>query len=99
MLTKAIYLGYYPLGGDLEIDGIKIMQFEWKCLLRPIILPFGKTIQGANPTFSHIFAVTEKEKTVFFLANESGIGKYHIWSFSDKAVKKIREHEKLRIEK
>ena len=26
MLAKAIYLGYYPLGGDLEIDGIKIMQ-------------------------------------------------------------------------
>ena len=99
MLAKAIYLGYYPLGGDLEIDGIKIMQFEWKCLLRPIILPFGKTIQGVSPTFSHVFVVTEKEKTVFFLANESGIGKYHIWSFSDKVVKKLREHKKLRIEK
>ena len=42
MLAKAIYLGYYQLGGDLEIDGIKIMQFEWKCLRRPIILPFEK---------------------------------------------------------
>ena len=66
---------------------------------RPIILPFGKTIQGVSPTFSHVFAVTEKEKTVFFLANESGIGKYHIWSFPDKVVKKLREHKKLRIEK
>ena len=99
MLAKAIYLDYYPLGGDLEIDGIKVMQFEWNCLLRPIILPFGKTIQGVSPTFSHVFAVTGKEKTVFFLANESGIGKYHIWSFSDIVVKKIREHKKLRIEK
>ena len=99
MLAKVTYLGYYPLGGDLEIDGIKIMQFEWKCLLRPIILPFGKTIQGASPTFSHIFAVNENEKTVFFLANECGIGKYHIWSFSDKVLKKLREHEKLRIAK
>ena len=99
MLAKAIYLGYYPLGGDLEIDGIKIMQFEWKCLLRPIILPFWKTTQGASPTFSHVFAVVEKEKTVFFLANECGIGKYHIWTFSDKFVKKLREHKKMRIEK
>lgn len=65
MLAKAIYLGYYPLGGDLEIDGIKIMQFEWKRLLRPIILPFGKTIQGVSPTFSHVFAVTENEKNCF----------------------------------
>ena len=99
MLAKAIYLGCYPLGGDLEIDGIKIMQFEWKCLRRPIILPFGKTIQGVSPIFSYIFVVTENEKTVFFLANECGIGKYHIWSFSDKVVKKLREHKKLRIKK
>lgn len=99
MLAKAIYLGYYPLGGDLEIDGIKIMQFEWKRLLSPIILPFGKTIQGVSPTFSHVFAVTENEKTVFFLVNEHGIGKYHIWFFFDKVVKKLREHKKLRIEK
>ena len=99
MLAKAIYLGYYPLGGDLEIDGVKIMQFKWNCLRRPTILSFGKTIQGASPISSHVFVVTENEKTVFFLANECGIGKYHIWSFSDKVVKKLREHKKLRIEK
>ena len=97
MLAKAIYLGYYPLGGDLEIDGIKIMQFEWKRLLRPIILPFGKTIQGVSPTFSHVFAVTENEKTIFFLVNEHGIGKYHIWFFSDKVVKKLREHKNCEL--
>ena len=99
MLAKAIYLGCYPLGGALEIDGIKIMQFEWKRLHRPIILSFGKTIQGVSPMFSHALGVTGNGKTVFFLANESGIGKYHIWSFSDKLVKKLREHKKLRIEK
>ena len=98
MLTKAIYLGYYPLSGDLGIDGIKIMQLKWKCLLRPIKLPFGKTIQGVSHTFSHVFAVTEKEKTVFFVANECGGGKYHIWSFSDKTIKRLREHKRLRIE-
>ena len=98
MLAKAIYLGYYPLGGDLEIDGIKVMQFEWKCLLRPIILPFGKTIQGVSPIFSHVFAVTEKEKTVFFAANECGVGKHHIRSFSYKTIKRLCEHKRLRIE-
>ena len=99
MLAKAIYLGYYQLGGDLEIDGIKIMQFVWKTLHRPTIFSFGKIIQGESPTFSPVFVVTENEKTVFFLANECGIGKYHIWSFSEKVVKKLREHKKLRIEK
>ena len=89
MLAKATYLGYYPLGGDLEIDGIRIMQSEWKCLHRPIVLPFGKTIQGISPTFLHTFVVEKNEKTVFFLANECGIGKYHIWSFSGKVVKKL----------
>ena len=99
MLAKAIYLGYYPLGGDLEIDGIKIMQLEWKHLRSPIILSFGKAIQGSTPTFSHAFVVTKNEKTVFFLANECGMGKYHIWSFSNKVIKKLREHKKMRIEK
>ncbi len=99
MFAKATYLGYYPLGGDLEIDNIKIMQLDWKRLCRPVILSIGKTIQGSSPIFSYVFVVTENEKTVFFLANEYGIGKYHIWSFSDKVVKKLREYKKLRIKK
>ena len=53
--------------------------------------------QDAEPAVEEV--VTENKKTVFFLVNEHGIGKCHIWSFSDKVVKKIREHKKLRIEK
>ena len=66
MLAKAIYLGCYPLGGDLEIDGIRIMQSEWKCLHRPIVLPFGKTIQGISPTFLHTFVVEKMKKRFSF---------------------------------
>lgn len=62
-------------------------------------LAFRENNPSVSPTFSHVFAVTENEKTVFFLVNEHGIGKYHIWFFSDKVVKKLREHKKLRIEK
>lgn len=99
MIATTNYLGAYPLGAELEIDGIKIMQLEWKALYRPTILSFGKAIQGANPMFSRVFVAVEDGKAVFFAANECGIGKYHIWSFSDKVIKKLREHKKLRIEK
>jgi hypothetical protein len=89
MFAKVNYLGYYPISGDLELDGIKIMQFDWNLLRRPIIFPFGKSAEGVSPAFSNAFVVEENEKAVFFLAKESGIGKYHIWSFSDKTAKKI----------
>ena len=93
MFAKAIYLGYHLLGGALEIDNIKIMQLDWNRLRRPIVWAFGKSIQGANPTFAYTFVAEENGKSVFFLANEYGIGKYHIWSFSDKAVKKLRAYK------
>ena len=94
MFVKAIYKGYHPLGGDLEIDGIKIMQHEWKELRRPLIFAFGKPVQGISPMFSDVFVAEENQKSVFFLANESGIGKYHIWCFSTKAVEKMNKYKK-----
>ena len=47
--------------------------------------------------FSRVFVAIENDKAVFFVANECGIGKYHIWSFSDEVIRKLREHKKLRI--
>lgn len=93
MFAKVTYLGYHCLGGDLEIDGVKIMQCEWKLLRKPIVFAFGQSCQGSSPTFSPTFIAEENRKMVFFLANESGIAKYHIWSFSDKAVEKLRSYE------
>ena len=95
MLTKAIYSGCYPLGGDLKIDGIQVMQSEWKYLHRPTVLPFGKTIQGVSPMFSQAYVVEKNKKLIFFLATESGIGKYHIWCFPDVTTEKLRSHKNL----
>lgn len=95
MLTKTIYSGCYPLGGDLEIDGIQVMQSAWKCLRRPTVLPFGKTIQGVNPMFSQAYVVEKNKKLIFFLASESSIGKYHIWVFPDITTEKLRSHKNL----
>ncbi len=66
MFVKVIYKGYHPLGGDLEIGGIKIMQREWKKLRRPLIFAFGKSVQGVSPIFSDVF-VAEESKKVFSL--------------------------------
>lgn len=98
MFAKATYLGYYPLGGDLEFDNIKIMQLDWKRLRRPFVWAFGKSIQGANPTFAYTFVAEENGKSVFFVANEYETGKYHIWSFSDKATKKLRDYKKIKTD-
>ena len=29
MFVKVSYLGFYPLGSDIEINNIKIMQLDW----------------------------------------------------------------------
>ena len=97
MFVKAVYLGYHPLGGDLEIDGIKIMQLKWKELRRPIVFAFGKSIKGTNPIFSYAFVAEENEKKVFFLAQESEIGKYHIWGFSTKTAEKLSNYKRIKI--
>ena len=46
MLAKAIYLGYYPLGGDLEIDGIKIMQLNGSACCVQLSCLLGKQYKG-----------------------------------------------------
>ena len=97
MFVKAVYLGYHPLGGDLEIDGIKIMQLKWKELRRPLVFAFGKSIKGENPIFSYTFVAKENEKTVFFIANESEIGKYHIWGFSVKAAERLSNYKRIKM--
>ena len=97
MFVKAVYLGYHPLGGNLEIGGIKVMKREWKKLRHPLIFSFGKSIQGVSPIFSDVFIAEENQKKVFFLANECGIGKYHIWGFSAKTAEKLSNYKRIKI--
>ena len=97
MIAKSIYLGCYPLGGDLEINGIKVMQSEWKVLCKPSVLPFGKHDKGVNPFFCDTFVVEIDGKRAFFLASEAGIGKYHIFGLSEKTNQKLCDCKKLKI--
>mgnify|MGYP003303133181 CR=1 FL=1 len=62
MFAKAVYLGYYPLGGDLEISGIKVMQAEWMQLRKPAVFAFGKSYDGVSPAFCKAFYVKSEEK-------------------------------------
>ena len=96
MFTKTVYLGYYPLGGDLEINGIKVMQSQWKKLHKPVVLPFGKSCEGVNPFFCDTFVVEVNGKLAFFLASESEIGKYHIFGLSEKTNQKLFDYKKLK---
>ena len=89
MFAKTVYLGYYPIGGDLEINGIKILQHEWKRLRKPIVFPFGKSYKGIYPFFCETFVVEADGKRAFFLAYEAEIGKYHIFGLSEKAERRL----------
>jgi hypothetical protein len=89
MFARVFYLGYHPLGGDLEINGIKVMQAEWMKLRKPAVFAIGKSHDGISPAFCKAFYVKSEEKYAFFLAHENEIGKYHIFGFSDKDVNKL----------
>ena len=94
MFSKTIYLGYHPLGGNLEINGIKIMQKEWTRLCKPIIFPL--KMPGGQAFFCEPYYVESDGKRAFFLATERGIGKYHIYGFSERAVEKLNNCKKLK---
>lgn len=96
MFARAVYLGCYPLGGNLEINGIRVMQTEWKQLCKPIVLSIGKRREGVNPIFCEAFVAGVGGKRAFFLAHENGIGKYHIFRFSDKATEKLYSHKNIK---
>ena len=89
MFARVFYLGYHPLGGDLEINGIKVMQAEWMKLRKPAVFAIGKSHDGISPAFCEAFYVKSEEKYAFFLAHENEIDKYHIFGFSDKDVNKL----------
>ncbi|MBE6531588.1 MAG: hypothetical protein E7679_05855 [Ruminococcaceae bacterium] len=99
MFVKTVYLGCYPLGGDLKINGIKIMQSEWKKIRKPIVFPFGKRCEKVIPFFCETFVVMADGKRAFFLACESGIGKYHIFGLSEKANQKLCDYKRLKTQK
>ena len=82
MFCKVEYLGFYPLGDEVEIGGIKIMQSEWS-EHRGFLIPYGKK-NVVDPSFSQVCYVQKDGETLFFVAIEYGLGHYHIFKATDK---------------
>ena len=87
MFVKVSYLGFYPLGSDIEINNIKIMQLDWNEYKKPVLIYGKKNV--INPFYSQLFYVISKTNIAFFTAHEYGLGHYHIFSVSDKSSDKL----------
>ncbi len=88
MIVRVKYFGFFPLGSDVELDEVRIMQSEWNEYTKPIWV-FGKK-HVINPFFCNVFYIKQDKKTVFFAAYECGIGKYHIFTINEKDVEKLK---------
>lgn len=92
MIVKAKYFGFYPLGSDVDINGVHIMQLEWKIVSGFIFVIGSKKISHREKVSvfgREIYSVEENGKIVFFTAEEYGIGKFHVFLFSDKVNNKL----------
>ena len=89
MFAEATYFGFYPLGSDVVLHGIKIMQAAWNHHNSPVIV-FGKK-HTVSPLLSSVYYVTSDEQTVFFAAIEHGLGRYHIFLLDTKAQQRLRK--------
>lgn len=89
MFVKVNYLGLYPLGSDIEINNVKIMQYEWNIYRKPIFL-YGKN-NIINPFYLQLFYVVSKTDIAFFAAYENTLGHYHIFLVNDKYYDKLIE--------
>lgn len=89
MFAVVKYFGFYPLGSDIELNGVKIMQEYWN-EYNKFIITIGKK-KVVNPFMQQVFYVISKDKIVFFVAVEYGLGHYHIFSISDKKSKNLEK--------
>ena len=90
MLVKVCYWGFYPLGSDVKINNIEIMKSKWHVYKKPLIT-YGKK-NAVNPFLQDLFYVVSKEDVVFFVAIESGLGHYHIFTVNERRGKKLSKH-------
>ncbi len=89
MLIKVEYFGSYPLGAEIELDNVKIIQSEWNKYNNTVFI-FGKK-KYINPLFTQLFYVLSKNKVVFFTAYEYRLGHYHIFAVNEKYIERLRE--------
>lgn len=89
MFVKCKYFGFYPLGSEVELEGIKIMQEYWNEYSK-FIIPIGKK-NVVSPFMQQVFYIISNEKIIFFIAVEYGLGQYHIFTISNKASKRLEK--------
>ena len=87
MFVKVKYLGFYPLGSEIKVHNIPIMQGTWNVFNKPVITYGKKSV--VSPIFEHLYYVTHKNSTVFFVAVEYGLGHYHIFYTDEKTNAKL----------
>lgn len=83
MFIKVDYFGSYPLGSDIKINNIKIMQEEWN-IYNKLTMLYGKT----NISLFHkmnIYYIVKDMTILFFGAYEYKLGYYHIYSVNEKS--------------
>ena len=87
MFVKVNYFGSYPLGADVELNNVKIMQSEWNEYRKLTFIYGKKTV--VNLFGLQLFYVVSQTKIVFFAAYEYHLGHYHIFAVSDSTNKKL----------
>ena len=86
MLVRVNYSGDYPLGSDVKINNVKIMQSIWNEYDKSVIVYGHKAL---FPFYNQLFYVITSEGAVFFAAFEYDFGHYHIFTVSEKQNKKL----------
>ena len=102
MLVNVEYLGFYPLGADIELNNIPIMKAEWS-LYKKAAFTYGKK-NVVSPVLKDLYYVKWNEDAVFFVAIEYGLGHYHIFKAGEKIYRKLslkikQSHPLLRVVK
>ncbi len=87
MFVKVSYLGAYPLGADVELNGVKIMQSDWNEYRKPVFMYGKKAV--ISPLCLQLFYVVFETKIVFFAADEYRLGHYHIFTVGESANEKL----------
>ena len=87
VLVKVEYLGFYPLGADVELYNVPIMKSEWNTYNKPAF-PYGKK-NMVSPFLGQLYYVKSNEGFVFFVAIEQGLGHYHIFRTDEKTNTKL----------
>ena len=87
MLVNVEYFGFYPLGADIELNNIPIMQIKWN-LYPKVVFTYGKK-SIVSPFLEYLYYVKWNERVVFFVAVEYGLGHYHIFKTDENTNRKL----------